>query len=328
MADRIKERVARIVLLRDMFYDNLSGYLATELAERLKVSLRSIERDLALLQADPLWVPLICEHRRWRLMVENMSKLPPLRLTQQEATALFVAGRLLDQVSDEPNPYIGLSLQALAHILQPQVAEQLRRVLSPRMGEQDSPYARVFDAIARAWVTRRCVRIRYRAAGREEERETVLSPYWIESSPEEMAAYVIGHASHAGELRIFKLERILEAQLLQDCFVVPPDFDALELLSSAWGIMYGETTQEVLLRFAPAAARRLAETRWNRSASIETLPDGRLLYRVSVAHPEEMHVFIRRWGPQVEVLSPAWLREEMANEAREMAAQYGEISPG
>jgi predicted DNA-binding transcriptional regulator YafY len=106
MADRIRERVARIVRLRDMFYENLGGYLATELAERLGVSLRSIERDLALLQEEPLWVPLVCEHRRWRLMVENMSKLPPLRLTQQEATAVFVAGRLLDQVSDEPNPYI------------------------------------------------------------------------------------------------------------------------------------------------------------------------------------------------------------------------------
>jgi len=256
-------------------------------------------------------------------MTENMSKLPPLRLTQQEATALFLAGRLLDQVSDEPNPYIGLSLEALAHILPSQVAEQLRRVLSPRLGEEDSPYARIFDVISRAWVARRCVRIRYRAAGREEERETILSPYWIEPSGEEVAAYVIGHASHAGTLRTFKLERIREAEILPECFEIPPGFDALELLESAWGIMYGEVSEEVILRFAPAAAQRLAETRWKQSATTQTLPDGRLLYRVQVAHPEEMRVFIRRWGPQVEVLAPGWLREEMAREAREMAEVYG-----
>ena len=323
MADRALERALRIVQLRDMFYEKPSGYASAELAERLGVTQRSIERDLEALQDEPFRVPLVRERRRWRLMVEHMSKLPPLHLSQQEATALFVAGRLLDQVSDEPNPYIGWSLEALARILPPEVAEELRRVLSPRLGEEDSPYARVFDVVARAWVARRCVRIRYRAAGREEDRETVLQPYWLETSTEEVAAYVIGYASHAGALRVFKLERIQEAELLDDCFAVPPGWDPLDLLSTAWGIMYGETTEEVVLRFAPQAARRLAETRWKRSAPVETLPDGRLLYRVRVAHPEEMHVFIRRWGPLVEVLSPAWLREEMAQEARALAEVYG-----
>jgi len=88
--------------------------------------------------------------------------------------------------------------------------------------------------------------------------------------------------------------------------------------------MYGEVSEEVILRFAPAAAQRLAETRWKQSATTQTLPDGRLLYRVQVAHPEEMRVFIRRWGPQVEVLAPGWLRQEMAREAREVARVYGE----
>ena len=213
MADRALERALRIVQLRDMFYEKPSGYASAELAERLGVTQRSIERDLEALQDEPFRVPLVRERRRWRLMVEHMSKLPPLHLSQQEATALFVAGRLLDQVSDEPNPYIGWSLEALARILPPEVAEELRRVLSPRLGEEDSPYARVFDVVARAWVARRCVRIRYRAAGREEERETVLQPYWLETSTEEVAAYVIGYASHAGALRVFKLERIQEAEL-------------------------------------------------------------------------------------------------------------------
>jgi len=54
MMDRIRERVARIVQLRDMFFENPHGYLATELAERFGVSLRSIERDLELLQGEPL----------------------------------------------------------------------------------------------------------------------------------------------------------------------------------------------------------------------------------------------------------------------------------
>jgi len=44
---------------------------------------------------------------------------------------------------------------------------------------------------------------------------------------------------------------------------------------------------------------------------------------VRVGEPLEMVSWIRGWGPQVEVLAPAWLRERVAREAGEVARMYG-----
>jgi len=45
---------------------------------------------------------------------------------------------------------------------------------------------------------------------------------------------------------------------------------------------------------------------------------------VQVAHPLEMKPWIRGWGPDCEVLAPAGLRAEVAEEMKRAAEVYGE----
>ena len=98
-------------------------------------------------------------------------------------------------------------------------------------------------------------------------------------------------------MRTFKLERILSAELTDTRYQVPEGFDPTALLESAWGIMFGEEREEVALRFAPSAVRRVKETHWHPSQELEDLPDGGCLLRVRVANPQEMLYWIRGWGP-------------------------------
>ncbi len=46
------------------------AYTSTELAERLCISIRTIERDLAELQSEPLYVPLDYHDRERRYFIE------------------------------------------------------------------------------------------------------------------------------------------------------------------------------------------------------------------------------------------------------------------
>jgi proteasome accessory factor B len=317
------DRSVRLVHLQSLFYHNPRGFRVAELARRCEVDHRTINRDLADLQQEPFHLPLVLEENwTWRLMEGHRFTLAPLHLTLQEASALYLAARLLDRVSDEPNPYVRRALAALAGALPAGVSNPTMMLVSGRLEDEEAAFARVFAVISLAWATCRKVHIRYRAAVRAEARETDLSPYCLEPSGPGYATYVIGFASHAGAVRTFKLERIDQATLLDEVFTVPAEFDALRLLGSAWGVMYGEDTVEVVLRFSPGVARRVGETVWHGSQVLEACEDGGCLLKVRVAHALEMKPWIRGWGPDCEVLAPAELREEIGGELRAAAEQY------
>lgn len=153
--------------------------------------------------------------------------------------------------------------------------------------------------------------------------EYLLSPYFIEPSGVGYAIYVIGYATFFEDVHTFKLERIQHAELTNESFEIPADFDALALLSTAWGVMYGDRTETVGLRFSPVVARRVQETVWHPTPEIVEEPDGGCRLTVHVAHPLEMQPWIRGWGPDCEVLAPAWLRQAVAEDMRRAAAVYG-----
>ena len=253
-------RSVRLLEIQRLLYRQPAGYRSSELARLCGVDQRTINRDLADLQGEPFYLPLVQEEGwRWRLMPGGRFHLPPLHLSLQEAAALYLAARLLDRASDEPNPYVTRALQALAAVLPPEVGRPIGKMAAGRLelDEVDSPYARVFAAVTLGWATGRKVRIRHQSLNAAGSHEYILCPYLIEPSGFGYAAYVIGHASYFDAVRTFKLERISAAELLDETFSVPTDFDGAVLLSRAWGVMYGEAETEVRLRFTPAAARRV-----------------------------------------------------------------------
>ncbi len=120
------------------------------------------------------------------------------------------------------------------------------------------------------------------------------------------------------------MERIREATLTRQAYHIPPDFPGLDILRSAWSIMWGEKVEPVVLRFAPAVYRRVMETRWHPSE--EKGPDqdkpDHLRWSAQVAETTDMLPWIRGWGADVEVLEPKGLREALRREAQKMAELY------
>jgi predicted DNA-binding transcriptional regulator YafY len=324
-------RPTRLSYLQRLFYRNPRGYNSAELARLCAVSHRTLNRDLEDLQAEPFHLPLVQDVGAgsprpwiWRLMEGHQFTLPPVRLSLQEAAALYLAARLLVKVSDEPNPYVGRALMALAEALPPEVGREMQKMASPRLDEAASPFARVFAVITLGWATGRKVRITHQSLRGQHPHEYVLSPYLIEPWGPGNTTYVIGHATYFDAVRTFKLERIAAAELLPETFEVPADFSGPDLLAGAWGVMYGEQATEVVLRFSPGVARRVRESTWHPSQTCQDMPGGGCLLRVHVAHTLEMKPWIRGWGPDCEVLAPEELRAEVAEEMRRAAAIYEE----
>ena len=84
---------------------------------------------------------------------------------------------------------------------------------------------------------------------------------------------------------------------------------------------------EVVLRFSAAATPHFRERCWHPTQTIDLTPDGGGIFRVRVSEPLEMQPWIRSWGAQVEVLSPDWLRERVADELRRASDRYWSALP-
>lgn len=326
--DLILSKAQRLTRLSHLLYHHPGGLTTRELARLCGVDQRTIQRDLQ--DFDELGIPLWeSEDAQRRYGILKGYYVPPIHLSLPEAASLYLAGRLLARNCDHYDAHAASALAKLANVLPDPMAQHMHASIQRLATREDHRNAeQVLETLVTAWATQRVVQLRYLGASANEERDCELWPYCIEASGLGGAVYVIGYAPHANDLRTFKLDRILAAELTKAIFEPPPDFDGPCLLDSCWGMMYGDELEEVTLHFAASATRRLQETVWHPSQELALLPDGGCELRLTIAHPEEMVYWIRGWGPQVEVVAPRWLREQMAEEARLLRVVYEEAVGG
>src|SRR5262245_28088736 len=124
MEDSQKKSI-RLQQLHRLFNEHLTGYKSSELATQLAVSNRTIERDLEELQGWPMYLPLVQERWVWRLDRSQAIPLPPVTLTREQATALFLGARLLSQHSGKLKPVADSAISKLAQALPPEVGQFL-----------------------------------------------------------------------------------------------------------------------------------------------------------------------------------------------------------
>jgi len=317
-------RAIRLARLQHLLYKHPQGLTSHELAELSGVCVRTIQRDLLDLQSD-LGVPITQDRTRYGIL--GGYSLPPIFFTLHEAMALFLASRLVLRQTDENNPHMYQALVKVSDVLPSPVAERLRSGVE-RIATKDinQTFLQVFESVAIAWITQRQLRIEYLSLSSETLKEWIVDPYFVEMTGIGYSMYVIGQAAREGKEGIitFKLDRIQSAEVLDTTFEIPAGFDMESLLVSSWGIMWGEEIH-IKLRFAPRVTRRVKESTWHLSQSIEDLPDGGCIMNLQLGSMLEITPWIRSWGPDVEVLEPETLRGEFVGYSRRLVKMYGKV---
>ena len=300
------------------------GWTTGELAREYGVDPDTILRDLVLLEARG--TGLIKQGRRY--LLDHRRSLHSVKLTSNEVLALYLAARLLSRHSDEHNPHVVRALEKLADALDaksPLIAHHIAQAATAvRQRRMRREYVEALEVLTQGWAEGRNVRLRYRSYTKDETTERTFAPYFIEPSGIGYACYVIGFDQLRGAMRTLKIERIHEARLTDERFVIPTSFDPQQLLASAWGVIWRDEGEiEITLRFAPAVVRRVKESVWHPSQRIDDLPDGACLFTVRLGSTLEFKPWVRQWGAAVTVISPPEFRAEIAAEVREMARAYG-----
>jgi predicted DNA-binding transcriptional regulator YafY len=318
--DRKRDRTARLLKLQILLWQNRDGLKIEELAQRCSVSERTVYRDLEAIESE-LGVP-VWEEGSKRGIAEGYT-LPPIPFTLPEALNIFLSARLMQNYSRRYNPHVASAFMKLNSVVPSPLREQIQKTIDwlnkqPRNDKQ----LVILGKLAEAWVSQHQILIRYKALAEEEPTERVIEPYFIEPAAPGHSSYVIAYSHRVHAVRIFKFERIEDIRILEDTYAIPPDFDAIDYLSSSWGIVVDGEVETIKLRFSPQIARIIAETVWHPSQVQEPQDDGALIMTLKVTNTIDLRAWILGWGEEVEVLEPAELRKSVVKTAKALLGVY------
>lgn len=313
-------RATRLVRIRELLVRR-GTVSCSELADELGYSARTIQRDIAALESE-LGVPLLYEGRRWMLMPGAKLVFGPVRLTLQEARAVYFATRLMLRSADERDPDGVSALEKVADAVPEGLAEHMKRTVAEYGAlPANSAYIESLRRLTEAWTSNHTATITYRSASHADTRTTDLDPYLLDHT--QSGTYVVGRSSEHGEVRVFKLDRIAEVQVTSREFE-PGDVDhiAQQLRQSWGGVVFGEVQYQVTINFSAAVESRIRESYWHPSQKLEELPGGGVQMKVSLPSLLEITPWIRGWGPEAVVVGPDELRSEIADSLARAAANY------
>jgi len=211
--------------------DSVTG---AELAERLEVDLRTVQRYIVRLK--DLAIPI--ESSRgvggaYRL--RPGFRLPPLLLTNEEAFALSLGLRALRQVGLSAfAPATEGALEKLGRVLPDALRESIRTV-EDVVAIEPGPWVvstsvECLIRAASAIRTGRRIRFAYRShSGAASRRQ--IEPYAVMHTDGRW--YLIGHCLSRKALRTFRLDRVTDLQLCANRFRRPTGFDARRYLEQS-----------------------------------------------------------------------------------------------
>jgi predicted DNA-binding transcriptional regulator YafY len=296
-----------------------------ELAERLEVDRRTVRRYVTMLQ--DLGVPVESESGRYGgYRLRPGYKLPPMMFTEEEALALSLGLLVARRLGlSEAAPAVEGALAKLDRVLPDRLRGRVQAVqgalaFTPWRGtNQPSDPATLLALTTAAQFTRR-VHLRYR--GGEDLTERDVDPYGVVHHQGRW--YTVGWCHLRDDVRVFRLDRIVALQPLDETFARPIDFDcAAFLLHSFATIPYGWPIEVLLELSLDEAQRRI-------SADTGTLEEvrGGVVLRAQADHLEWMARLLTQIGCPFRVLHPPELRQTIRELAHNMRryARRGELS--
>ncbi|WP_433262903.1 helix-turn-helix transcriptional regulator [Actinosynnema sp. CS-041913] len=300
---------------------------AQELADELEVSVRTVYRDVEALGS--AGVPVYADRGPtggYQLLAGYRTRLTGL--TGEEADSLFLAGM--------PGPAAELGLGTVVAAAQLKLLAALPPELRSRAGRirerfhldtsgwfrqtEEMPFlGDIADAV---WNQRR-LRIRYRRWGsRGVEVERVIGPLGLVLKAG--LWYLVAEAG--GDLRTYRVSRVLEVQSTDEGFSRPEGFD-LTGFWAGWSERFEERMypMSVTVRMTEAGLKRaqvLLSLVAGRALAEVVPEEGWTTVQVPVESLEHALVDILRLGPDAEVVEPPELRERIKTTLTAMAAVY------
>jgi predicted DNA-binding transcriptional regulator YafY len=316
-----RDRVARLVKIQILLWQNPQGLVLKEIARKCLVSLSTIYRDMKALEYE-IGVPIWQNSKKWG--ISESAYLPPINFTQTEAICLLQATRLMQKLSNRFDPNIYSTFIKLNTIIPPPINEQIKNTLEfMEKQPRDERVIRNFQKLMQSWISRRVVRFYYQDRQGNSLKEIIIEPYFIEPLIQVFSIYVIGYCRTSKSIQGYNINHIIGDVIIElDTYEIPKDFNINDYMSQAWDIHHWEEYVNIKLRFSKKLRNAISDTVWHHSQVIKLQKDGSVIMTLKVRNYRTFRNWIIGWGSEVEVLEPLELRKEIANFVKELNAHY------
>lgn len=177
-----------------------------------------------------------------------------------------------------------------------------------------------FKVVARALMERKRVKLRYHSRGRDQSINRLISPQRLVYYRGNW--FLLAHCHTRRGLRTLALDRIQEIQPRKEAAVELKHEELDHHFTESFGIFSGVAQQKAVLCFTPRRARWIAEENWHPDQFGKWLNDGSYQLTVPYSDSRELILEILKYGPDVEVLRPQSLRDEIQDRLQDALKKY------
>ena len=292
---------------------------AEELAEHFEISVRTVYRDIAALSE--AGVAIVGEAGVGYSLVKGYH-LPPVMFTTEEALALFVGGEMVNHFTDASVAApMNMALAKIRSVLPPDRQDDVDRLAAAMAVEGNwrmpsTVDQRVLLPIQRAIVSRRVLRMAYRARAREEDTVRHVEPLGVTFYGG--AWYLVAWCRLRGDFRHFKLERLRDLEVLEERFQPRPGFTLQKHLQENHARL---ETFPARIRFSDAVVERARRESYGGLGEERRIPGG-----VEVDMRTYSYDWLARWivslAGEAQAIAPPALREAVRMQAARVLAQH------
>jgi predicted DNA-binding transcriptional regulator YafY len=311
------EKAGRLLELARMLASTSEGLTLDEMAERLGVGRRTVERMRDAVrdvfpQLEDIDDP---PTRRFRIPagLDGLFQAP----TAEELAALSAAaetfahqgaGARAGALKSLERKVLSATRAAARRKLAPDLeallqAETIAVLAGPRPFEDETVLAAVRDAL----LSMRTLRFRYEG-GTTPGRIREVTPFGVLFG---RSNYLV--ADEGAGPRNWRLDRIHEVAVTERAAARPADFSLQDYADESFGIFHDDV-EDVVLRVTPAGAEDALRWRFHANQSVEQQDDGFVLVRFRASGMLELAWHLFTWGDKVEVLAPGVLKATLVEQ--------------
>ncbi|TNE92824.1 MAG: WYL domain-containing protein [Deltaproteobacteria bacterium] len=289
------------------------GLTVQELAEVIDQpsSLRTVYRDLEALQ--DAGFGLESEEGRWRVLREGKGEWNvPVRPT--EVLAILFTEQLAQPLQQTTAGEALADLrQRLEAMLTPSGREFVEQMAQLNLASFSAPgaygeHSAAIDTIQEAIHVEQVLRLSYAKPGEDPEPRDV-EPYatWFHNG----RLYLIAWCRKNEGVRIFAVQRVVDAEILDETFEPDPSFDVEDFAKSGFGVYQEQAIHRIAVRFAPEVAHLTRERTYHHTQRIREEADGAVVLSFEAAGLPEVAAWIASFGGKLRPISPPALVERV-----------------
>lgn len=164
--------------------------------------------------------------------------------------------------------------------------------------------------------------ITYQSYWRDESNTFELEPYCVKLFKQRW--YLVGRSPYYNQIRVYALDRIQNLETLEKKFKMPKKFNPKAFFEDYYGIIANDNAkvETVRLKVSASQSNYLRSLPLHDSQREVEKGEGYSIFELSLCPEFDFQQEILAQTPEIEVLSPDWLREEVAGKVKTLWKKY------